>query len=338
MSNENKSEPFLKEEQIKIFPDVIRELRVKLNNIENNYERRFTNLLRRIEKNERTDIKIESLFTTQTDQIKIKSNDLKTIITTRSLLLSNNNKLQEYLSDKADEIFIDQSHSYIEAILEILRQLNKEKTKKIKITIFLQKSLKEGFISFLDDIFSEKDLLKNIKSSLVFRTKGGSGEGSTGDYAFNPTTKSNNIQLSNKNMTATMTGSSTHSTVLGTKFTEGRHIWRIRINRLGDSNWIILGISEQLTHYNDNQSNNLSINIRGGDYDANQMTPQRPPNLADGDILTCILDFDEDSFIMKGPSSKPFLLKNSKSIKGKMLFIMVELYYINSSVTLLEED
>lgn len=144
------------------------------------------------------------------------------------------------------------------------------------------------------------------------------------------------LTLKDDNMTVIKSFTSTHATSFGKKeYISGRSELNIKINNPGDTPWICIGLIESsIRHKYDNQSIPNVICLRGFDYDATNMQPLRCPKFNQGDILSFIIDFDKDSFVIKGITNS-FEMKNSCSIKGKTWRVFIELYYLNSSISIL---
>jgi hypothetical protein len=321
-----------------LIPGYLSDLRQRVENIENQIDAKYDNISIRETKDENNKERIHFLNSNQNQLIKLHSTDEKTITVFKSLFNEIPNKWMNKINDE-ESIFMDLHSSNIDGLLKILKYykiiMSESKNNK-KGTLYIPKVKMECFVTILRQFFVNHD---EIETSIKLKFDDGVLE-IPGKFCFDPFRKSRWITLSNNNRIAKLScvEGFQHSSVLMTKRSIGKHCWLIQVNDLcSTNNWISIGVTELSNNYGDLQNLSQSINIRGGGYETNQMNPKNHSIINNGDIITCTLDFENDSFEIRGHKDS-FVLKSTKSIKGLILYPFVELYYNNSQVTLISDE
>jgi len=324
------------------FKNKIGELNGKIQELKTNFFDKYFKINKTIQLNKRIDDKLEKLKNLQNSElITIKSINTSFKLPKKTLedcMYFNLIQSEMLAYPMNNEFFVEYTEDIVKAIIEIIQVFQKDKPEVQMLNIEVSNnSKKENIISAIESYFPQH--YNEIFSKTVFFCGGKTLYGIFGeDVRFDPTKKGNDITLSNDNKTATHNQNTSHNTVVGHKdYSEGIISWKVKCDSKGDTNWLCVGIME---NYNgllflDNQTSQYGINVRGGAYSCNNMTPDRIPNLEVGDVLTCTLDFDADVFTVSCPEK--FEAKSTKPIKGKKWYPSVILYYPNQGVTIVHE-
>ena len=322
------------------FKNQIKILTKSIQSLKAYYNHKYEKVNKTILLNKRINQKLSNLKSLQNDYITIKSADSKFDVSKKSIencIYLSLIKTEMESNPHTKEFHIDYTDEIAKALIQVIQTFNTTNTTSTLDLEVLNQSKKEAITVAIESFFplNYTDILKNVvffQGSKLFY--GLFSE----DICWDNARKGFNILLSNNNKTATHDNSTVHNMVLGSKcFSEGLITWNIRVDSKGDTNWLCVGVYESCGSmtYADNQSSQYGLHIRGGEYTCNNMVPERIPNIENNDILSCTLNFEEDSFTIE--SKDKFIVKSNKSIIGKKWYPSAQLYYANQGVTIVYE-
>lgn len=124
---------------------------------------------------------------------------------------------------------------------------------------------------------------------------------------------------------------------MGTKaFNKGKHTWEVLLNNLGTGSegWeAIIGVIEKtaFSSFGDYHSNPSIFGTHSGAYSSSPNMSHTSTKHAIGDRMKCVLDCDNGTFaITSDKGANSFV----SGLNGKTLFPFIEMYYLNTSVTI----
>ncbi len=157
----------------------------------------------------------------------------------------------------------------------------------------------------------------------------------TKNFEFDNNYKNPNLKLLNENKTVENIVGWEDATVLGNiEMTEGKYKWEIYIDELAYDNWITIGVAEK----NEISKNMKDEHLNSWSISSTQESwrMDRPlNNLKQKNNYFCFLDFDNNMFRIIGPGID---CKNVESIKGKRLFLIVNVFNSKNKLTVLNYE
>lgn len=150
-------------------------------------------------------------------------------------------------------------------------------------------------------------------------------------FEFDKNSKNKNLKLSNEDQTVENIVGWEDACVLGNlEMFSGKYEWEIHIDCLSYDNWITIGVVEKEHISRDMKDEHLNSWSISSTKESWRM--DKPlNNLKQNNIYFCSLDFENDLFRIIGPGID---CKNSESIIGKKLFLLVNVFNLKNKLTI----
>ena len=150
-------------------PQVLNELRERLEKIDNKYDCEFDNINTREATNERTDLKLVEFLKLQKDKIELITNDNVSLYTSINTIKNSKYKniLQKIIVEEGKRsVFMDYPKSFVKNIIEIMRH---DFSSKRKVSVVLKSTEKQIFVEFLKTFFIEMNFA-GLDKRIIYKT------------------------------------------------------------------------------------------------------------------------------------------------------------------------